>query len=143
MDIEIKYRAKDGVCFDDINECEKYERYLQNQPGSLGYLLNKLKALKETDYFFGIIFYKENGDVKSFSGASIDLSEYYEGEIITQAMRDVQRRVTCTIGQVLEFFKDKDPSIFCGGTFLVSSDLRMKHCTGDSITCYEVLKGAK
>ena len=47
MDIEIKYRAKDGVCFDDINECEEYEKNLQNQRGCLGYLIKKLKKYKE------------------------------------------------------------------------------------------------
>ena len=69
-----------------------------------------------------------------------DLTDYYEGEIITQTMKEVQNRLTCTVGRVLDYFKDKDPSMFCGGSYLVSSDPHMVKCTGDTITCYEVLK---
>ena len=55
-------------------------------------------------------------------------------------MKEVQNRLTCTVGRVLDYFKDKDPSMFCGGSYLVSSDPHMVKCTGDTITCYEVLK---
>ena len=138
MEIEIKYRAKDGMCFDDINACERYEKSLLTQPGSLGYLLKKLKEHKETDYFTGIIFYKENGKLNSYSSAQIDLTDIYEGEIITQTMEDVQTRTTSTVQRVLNFFKDKDPSISCCGSYLISSDPCMVKCTGNNITCDDV-----
>ena len=140
MDIEIKYRAKDGLYFDDINACEKYEKSLQTQPGSLGYFLKKLKENKETDYFTGIIFYKEDGMLNCYSRAQMDFTDLYEGEIITQAMKDVQTRMTSTVKQVLDFFKGKDPTISCGGSYIISSDARMVKCTGNNIACYDVFR---
>lgn len=143
MDIEVKYRAKDGMCFDDINACEKYEKSLITQPGSLGYFLEQLKKSKETDYFTGIIFYKENGKLSFYSRAQVDLSDLYEGEIITQTMKDVQTRMTSTVKQALEFFKGMDPSISCGGSYMISSNPRMIKGFCCNIPCYDVFRDGK
>lgn len=129
MEVKIQYKAKDGRVFYDPYLCESYEKSLEKGPGTLGRFLNLLKGYKESDYFIGIIYYRENNDVKTLSVYTMDFSDLYEGEYVTQAMQDAQKRVTVTVGNVLDFFKDIDNSIPCCGSFIISPTMDMKEST--------------
>ena len=128
MEVNIEYKAKDGKVFSDPYLCESYEKALENKPGTLGCFLNTLEEFKKTDYFCGIVYYREDDKVQTLAVYSIDFSDIYEGEIVTEAMKEAQRRVSSTVGNVLEYFKDKDKSIPCCGSFVISSDIKMTNC---------------
>lgn len=129
MEVKIEYKAKDGTVFTDPYLCESYEKSLEKQLGTLGGFLNFLKDYKETDYFSGIIFYIENEKINTLCALTVDFSDLFEGEFVTQAMKEAQRRVTATVGNIIEFFKDKDLTIPCSGSFFISSDKSMSNNT--------------
>lgn len=129
MEVNIEYKAKDGKVFSDPYLCESYEKVLEKEPGTLGQLLQAFKQFKETDYFSGIIYYRENGNTESLVACTVDFSDLYEGELVTQAMKDAQNRVRITVGKILNFFKDKDYSIPCSGSFLISPNMNLSGYT--------------
>lgn len=143
MDIILKYQSFDGIIFDDPYECEKHEKFYDKFPNSIGYFLNILKDFKETDYFAGIVHtsYKDKHTV--YIRTHYDLSDIYEGEVVTSAMREVQDRVSSTVGDVLRLLKDLPRDTVCGGTFLISStpDMQNSKCFHmDFKAFYEAVK---
>ena len=138
MEVVIKYKAKNGLEFDDPYECEQYEKILDKTPGTLGGFLARLDEYKDTDYFAGTIFYRVDDKVCSICRCNFDFSDLYEGETITQSMKDAQNRVRCTIGDIRKTFKDIDPYTPCGGTYFVSSDPLMNEGRGSNIDCSKV-----
>ena len=129
MEVNIEYKAKDGKVFTDPYLCETYEKSLDKMPGTLGSFLDTLEEFKKTDYFCGIVYYREDDKVQTLAAYSIDFSDIYEGEIVTEAMKEAQRRVSLKVGNVLDYFKDKDKSIPCCGSFVISSDIKMNNST--------------
>ena len=55
MDIDVTYTAKDGMRFSDPYECEKYEKRLGTEAGTVGRARIDLKALGENRYVFGML----------------------------------------------------------------------------------------
>ena len=139
MEVKIKYKAKDGIEFDDPFICEKYEETLSEKYGTLGYVLKSLKTLyNETDYFVGVLFYRENGVFSTFARTTIDFSDIYDGEFVTQAMMEAEQRVTTTVKDVITFFEKKDKSIPCGGSIVVADNKEMKRYGAAEFNCDEV-----
>ena len=139
MEVKVKYIAKDGREFDDPYDCESYEKLLQKKPGTVGYFLNFLKKkCKETDYFYGVIFYRDKDGFHTYARSTVDLSEQYDGEYITQAMKEAQEQVTTTVKDVINFFEKKDNSFYCGGSFVWGEDIAFSNCSSANITSEKV-----
>jgi len=139
MEIKVKYTAKNGAEFDDPFDCERYEKMLSEKPGTIGYILKHMKTYyKETDYFIGILFYLENGAFNAYSRTTIDLSGNYEGELVTQTMKDVQGILKSTVKEVIRFLEGKDKSLPCGGSIIVSEDIEFKTYNASEFNCDKV-----
>ena len=143
MEVVIKYKARNGMEFDDPYDCEKYEKILAKMPGTLGYFLANLEEFKDTDYFAGIVFYKEKDAPSVYSRCNLDFSDLFEGEIITQPMKEAQNRVRSTVGDLRKFFKDKDHTIPCGGAYVCSPDPLMTTGKAGHVDCTEVFRQKK
>ena len=123
MEIEITYKAWNGMEFKDPYACEQYEKTLAKFPGTVAYLLEHIEQFKDTDLFTGTLMYKEKGKhTVYFTRTNIDFSDLYEGEMVTQAMMDAQMRVTNTVGDVRRHFSKMDPGTPCGGTFIIQKN---------------------
>lgn len=141
MEIDITYKAKDGMEFSDPYLCEQYEKNLDKAPGTVGYFLGRLDQFKETDFFTGTIIYKEKDQPASFyTRTNIDFSDLYEGEIVTQAMKEAQMRVTNTIADVRRHFEKIDLSTPCGGTCIISKDHGISSGALITLSCNPVYK---
>ena len=143
MEIDIIYKAKDGTEFSDPLICEEYEKSLDTLPGTLGYFLRQLDQFEESDLFTGTMMYKEKDkQVTFYMSVNMDFSDIYEGEIVTQAMKEAQRRATSTVAGVRRHFNGIDLSTPCGGTFVVSKRSDGQPVMGISIPCDPVFEAA-
>jgi len=143
MEIEITYKAWDGMEFKDPYVCEEYEKALSKFPGTVANLLKLLDKYEETYLFSGTLIYKEKDkEANYYSRTNIDFSNLYEGEMVTQAMKDAQMMATNTVGDVRNHFSKVDPGTPYGGTFIIQKDHNSSQVIFQAVDCKPVFKEA-
>lgn len=140
MQVKVRYIAKNGVEFDDPYQCEQYEKLLDCEPGTTGYLLKNLEQFDDEDLFDGTLCFKKKGcGAQYYSRTNIDFSDLYEGEFVTQAMKEAQERATTKVKDVRTFFGGFTPETACGGFYSVFKKNTQK-CTICRMNCDKVFE---
>ena len=120
MEVKLKYKAKNGMEFDDPYMCEQYEKMLDYEDGTVGYFLKNLEQFDDEDYFDGTLCVKaKDSEGLYYSRKNLDFSDLYEGEFITQTMKEAQERATTKVKDVRDFFGKFDADALCGGLYAV------------------------
>ena len=120
MDIDITYTAKDGRRFSDPYECEKYEKRLGTEPGTVGRARIDLKEIGEDKYVFGLLKVHHDGVTNYRSYVTRCVEEKLEDYVNVSSLDVDKRWIRNTISDVLhdmEQFSDDDlceyEFIFC------------------------------
>ena len=120
MDIDVIYKAKDGMRFNDPYECEEYEKRLGSEPGTVGRARIDLKALGENEYVFGLLKVKHDGIKCYRTYVTRCVDEKLEDYVNVSELDADKRWIVSNIGNVLhdmEQYNDDDPCeyefLFC------------------------------
>ena len=121
MDIDVVYKAKDGMQFSDPFKCEEYEKRLGSEPGTVGRARIDLKALGENTYVFGLLKVRHD-DVNHYRTYVTRCVDDKLEDYVNVSELDVDKRwIRNTIADVLrdmEQFNDNDlceyEFLYCG-----------------------------
>ena len=118
MDIDVTYKAKDGMRFNDPFKCEEYEKRLGSEPGTVGRARIDLKEIGENRYVFGILKVRHEGlnQFRTYVTRCVDekLEDY-----VTVSELDVDKRwIRNTIGDVLRDMEQYSDDELCEYEFL-------------------------
>lgn len=111
MDINITYTAKDGRRFRDPYECEKYEKRLGTEPGTVARARIDLKELGEDKYVFGLLKTRHDGVNHYYSYMVRCVDDKLEDYVNVSSLDVDKRWIRNTISDVLhdmEKFSDDD-----------------------------------
>jgi len=111
MDINITYTAKDGRRFNDPYECEKYEKRLGTEAGTVARARIDLKEIGEDKYVFGLLKVHHEGVTNYRSYVTRCVEEKLEDYVNVSSLDVDKRWIRNTISDVLhdlEQFSDDD-----------------------------------
>lgn len=128
MEIDtIYYKAKDGRIFTDPLECESYEKTIGILPGSVGDLINDLEKHDMGEYVFAFIYVSlpDKKIINTFTTLCLD--DYLETYVNVNDLREDQRYVSFTIGQMIEVLSKYDKDAMCQYMISYSNHLNMSN----------------
>lgn len=111
MEINVVYTAKDGMEFNDPYECEKYEKQLGTESGTVGRARIDLKELGENRFVFGLLKVCHEGVSHYRTYVTLCVDEKLDGYVNVSDLDVDKRWIRSTIGDVLhdmERFSDDD-----------------------------------
>ena len=131
MKIDVAYMAKDGRRFSSAKECEKYEKQLGTEAGTVARACIDLKELGEKSYVFGLLKVRHGGEnyYRTYATRCIDdkLADY-----VNVSELDADKRwIRNTIADVLRDMEHFDDDDLCEYEFLYCDNWEFnKHTFG-------------
>ena len=118
MDIDVIYKAKDGMRFSDPFECEKYEKRLGSEAGTVARARIDLKDIGEQKYVFGImkVRHEDSNYYRTYVTRCVDhkLEDY-----VNVSELDLDKRwIVSNIGNVLHDMEEFNDDDLCECEFL-------------------------
>ena len=133
MEIEQVYVAQDGKRFEDVFQCQEYERFLGPQRGTVAAAKNLLSE-KSGKYVSGILMVEHHGGCCMHIYSTMDVSSKFKYDLLPVNDTDDNRYVIAKVSDFLRDLDRYDDSDLCELFVVYSDSIDMKDAG-----CYHTL----
>ncbi len=127
MQSNIKYVAKDGREFTDIERFERYEQALAADRNTIGFLVSLLSSIE--GYVTGVIIAEHDGHSCSQPFVTVCVDDWLKDFADVAALTQEQRYIDSSTGRCAAVLRRKfAPDDICQYLLLVGKTVDMKNC---------------